>query len=273
LLNVRLLYSSFLHTLHCKGVTGIRPSRAGAAAVGLKTLRTNSAKCEKVRQMDAIRVRALRMSYCEEQSTATRTFSQPYNAEYPSRVVYDENKDSSTSSEIKVEYKHDVRLGATEYDRAVKDYDFQSSDILPGTLSLLNCNTVYSGGSKELAGSKRPVPFSVSSKPIGPISDSWCATAKSSASTQSVASSSSQGATAEARMSALEGHGTYTMKPNPHVKSVKTESPKIETETHIKTGARISNYLETHNRQRDDGESSVLSFKRVRHAGNFYIED
>ena len=262
-----------LHPLHCKGVTGVRPSRAGAAAVGLKTLRTNSAKCEKVRQMDAIRVRALRMSYCEEQSTTKRTFSQPFNAEYSSRAVYDENKDSSTSSIIKVENKHDVTVGATKYHRAVKDNGFQSSDVLPGTLSLLNCNTVYSGGSKELAGSKRPVPFSISSKPIEPISDSWCATAKSSASTQSVASSSSQGATAEARISALEGHSSYTMKPNPHVKSVKTESPKIERETDINTGARISNFLETHNRQRDDGESSALSFKRVRHAGNFYLED
>jgi hypothetical protein len=213
------------------------------------------------------------MSYCEEQSTAKRTFSQPYNPEYPSRVVYDETKDSSISSEIKVEYKHDVTLGATKYYRAVKDNGFQSSDVLPGTLSLLNCSTVSSGGRMELAGFKRPVPFTISSKPIEPFSDSWCATAKSSASTQSVASSSSQGATAEARISALEGHGSYTMKPTPHVRSVKTESPKIETEADINTGARISNYLETHNRQRDDGEPSILSFKRVRHAGNFYLED
>ena len=262
-----------LHTLHCKGVTGVRPSRAGAAAVGLKTLRTNSAKCEKVRQMDAIRARALRVSYCEEQSTTKRTFSQPFNAEYPNRVVHDENKDSSISSQIKLENKHDVTLGATKYHRAVKENGFQSSDVLHGTLSLLNCNTVYSGGRKELAGSKRPVPFSISSKPIGPFSDSWRATAESSASTQSVASSFTQGATAEARISALEGHGSYTVKPNSHAKSVKTESPKIGSETDINTGARISNFLETHNRQRDDGEPTVLSFKRVRHAGNFYLED
>lgn len=266
------IYILLLHTLHCKGVTGLRPSRAGAAAVGLKTLRTISAKCEKVRQMDAIRVRALRTSCCEEQSTSKGMFSQPFNAEYPNRVVYDENKDSSISSEIKVEYKHDVALDATKYHRAVKENGFHSSDVLSGTPSLPSCNnTISSGGSKELAGSKRPVPFSILSKPIQPSSDSWCATAKSTASTQSMASSSSQGATAEARRSALEGYGSYTMKPDPHVKSVMTESPKIETETDITTGARISNFLVTHNRH--DGEPSVLSFKRVRHAGNFYLED
>lgn len=263
-----------LHTLHCKGVTGLRPSRAGAAAVGLKTLRTNSAKCEKVRQMDAIRVRALRVSCCEEQSTSKRTFSKPLNAEYPNRVVYDENKDISISSEIKVEYKHDVTLDATKYHRAVKENGFHSSDVLPGTPSLTSCNnTTFSGGSKELAGSKRPVPFSISSKPIQPSSDSWCATAKSTASTQFMASYSSQSATVEARISALDCYGSYTMKPNPHVKSVKTESPKIETETEINTGGRNSNFLETHNCQRDDEQLSVLSFKRVRHAGNFYLED
>lgn len=192
----------------------------------------------------------------------------------------------------------------------IKDEILQSSAVIPVIPPLPNYHTVLSSSSRPITMSnehvhfqkasnrdtkesyretdlsqikfdaklaKRPVTFSAASNFSVLFADNSSASAKNTAHLESVASSSSsssstsQSVTSETRSLASGNCGPHTAKPSTHVKSVKIELPRIEAG--IDSEAKISKFAKTNDRRRDDGEPTTLSFKRIRHAGNFYHEN
>ena len=274
--------------------------------MGLKILRTNSAKCEKHRLNLAIRVNAVHVPYPEEQPLSARKSSHIKNTEHSSRMMFDKNVDNFVSFETKDESIHDAAPEATKSSWHIPEKFTHPSSVPnnPETLSTPNYNTVSGGSSRpstwnkrdvHIQGgvdegtkgtfktenalqfkinvnlAKRPVPTSSASKSSVMSLDNWCAPAKSAASVLSSSSSSSQIVSAETRIFEIGDRGPHTTMLNAHAKSERTDFPRVGRE--IDPGAGITNFSDMNNFQRDDGESSTLSLKRIRHAGNFYLED
>ena len=216
--------------------------------------------------------------------------------------------DSFESSESKVGNINDNALKTNKRSWCILDEIFQSSAVIPVIPSLPNNHTVLSSSSQPITMSnehvhfqkasngdtnesyreinlsqikldaklaKRPVPFSAASNFSILFSDNSSASAKITVPLESVASfsssSTSQSVTSETRSLASGNYGPHTAKPSTHLKSVKIELPRIEAG--IDSEANISKLVKTNDRRRDDGEPSTLSFKRIRHAGNFYHEN
>lgn len=291
-----------------EGITTVRPSRAGAAAVGLKTLRTNSAKCEKQRQNNAVRASAVQIPCCEENDSNKKKFSHLMDANRPGRVKSIEKAESFQSSETKDGNINDNAPETIKHSWCILDGIFQSSAVIPVMPSLPNNHTVLSSSSRQISMSnehlhsqkisnggtkesyreinesqikfdeklaKRSVPFSAASNFTVLFTDKSSASAKSTTPLDSVTSSStsstSQRVTSETRSLASGNYGPHTATPSPYEKSVMIELPRIEAG--IDSAAEISQFAKTNDRRRDDGEPPILSFKRIRHKGNFYHEN
>ena len=230
------------------------------------------------------------------------------DADHPGRVKSIEKAESFESSETKDGNINDNAPGTIKHSWCILDGTCESSAAIPVMPSLPNNHTVPSSSSRPITVSnehvhfqktsnggtkesyreinmsqikfdenlaKRSVPFSAASNFRVLFSDNSSAFAKSTTPLDSVASSSasstSQCVTSETRSLASGNYGPHTTKPSPYEKSEMIKLPR--SEAGIDSKAEISKFAKTNDRRRDDGEPSILSFKRVRHTGNFYHEN